>query len=85
MVDMKRVTVTLPEDQMRAIDRIRRKEKISRSRVIQRAIDVYLTQIGFADDARAYEEGYRRRPERDHETQAFTLAASNVLASEDWS
>ncbi len=69
---------------MRAIERIRRKEKIPRSRVIQKAVKFYLAQAGLAEDARAYEEGYRRKPERDQAVEAYGRAAAEVLGSEEW-
>jgi hypothetical protein len=81
---MRKITVTLPEEQMRAVERIRRQQRIPRSRVIQHAVGWYLAQTGMADDVRAYEEGYRRRPERSDAVDAYARAAAEVLTSEDW-
>jgi hypothetical protein len=78
------MSVTLPEDQMRAVEKIRRQQRIPRSRVIQHAVSVYLGQAGIGDEARAYEEGYRRKPERSDAVEAYTGAAAEVLDSEDW-
>ncbi len=68
---------------MRAIERIRRQRNIPRSRVIQQAVSYYLAQAGLIDDVRAYEEGYRRKPEREP-VEDFAHAAAEVLGSEDW-
>jgi metal-responsive CopG/Arc/MetJ family transcriptional regulator len=82
---MKKIAITIPDAQLQAIERIRRQRKIPRSRVIQQAVSLYLAEAGLAEGARAYEEGYRRRPERDREAQAFAHAAAEVLGGEDWS
>jgi metal-responsive CopG/Arc/MetJ family transcriptional regulator len=81
---MNKIAVTIPEEQMRAVERIRREQRIPRSRVIQRALSFYLAQAGLADDVRAYEEGYRRKPERSDAGGAYARAAAEVLSSEDW-
>ena len=78
------MSVTLPEDQMRAVERIRRKERIPRSRVIQHALSLYLGHAGMDEAVRAYEEGYRRKPERPDSVEAYARAATEVLDSEDW-
>ncbi len=79
---MRKIAITIPERQMQAIERIRRQQKVPRSRVIQQAVSFYLAQSGLAEDVRAYEEGYRRKPERD--VEAYARAAAEVLGSEEW-
>ena len=81
---MIKIAVTLPEDQMRAVERIRRRHRIPRSRVIQRALSYYLAQSGLGEDVRAYEEGYRRKPERPDAAEVYAQAAAEILSSEDW-
>ncbi len=80
---MKKVAISLPDQQAAAIEQIRRKERIPRSRVIQRAIAFYLSEGERNRAVRAYEEGYRRRPEGT-EAEAFAQAITEVLGSEDW-
>ena len=80
---MKKITISLPDRQAREIERIRRARRIPRSRVVQRAIDLYLTEEGRSLAVRRYEEGYRRRPER-AESAAFAKAAASVLGVEEW-
>lgn len=81
---MTKIAITIPDAQMRAIERIRRREKIPRSRVIQKAVSLYLAQAGLDPDVRAYEEGYRRKPERDHAVEGYGRAVAEVLGSEEW-
>ena len=81
---MIKVTVTLPEEQMRAVERIRRQQRIPRSRVIQRALSFYLAQAGIGEDVSVYEGGYRRKPERSEAAEGYARAAAEVLSNEDW-
>jgi metal-responsive CopG/Arc/MetJ family transcriptional regulator len=80
---MRRFAISLPDGQARLIERLRHARGISRSRLIQRAIDLYLAEAGRVETVRRYEEGYRRRPER-VESRAFALAAAATLGVEDW-
>ena len=80
---MKKIAISLPDYQAAAIERIRRKSRTPRSRVVQRAIDRYLAQEGLFDEIRRYEAGYRRTPER-AEMAAYSRVAVSVLTSEKW-
>lgn len=81
---MRKLAITLPEDQARAIEKIRKKRRIPRSRVIQQAVAYYLSEQGLLSAVREYEEGYRRKPEDAAEVEAFGKAAAEVLVPEDW-
>ena len=80
---MKRIVISLSDYQASAIERIRRKSRTPRSRVVQRAIDRYLAQEGLFDEIRRYEAGYRRKPER-AVVAAYARVAASVLTSEKW-
>jgi metal-responsive CopG/Arc/MetJ family transcriptional regulator len=80
---MKKVAISLPDEQAAAIEQIRRRERIPRSRVIQRAIAFYLLERGRHAAIRAYEEGYRRHPEG-AEAEAYAQATAEVLGPEEW-
>ena len=81
---MTKIAITLPADQAKAIERIRRAQRIPRSRVIQQAVDFYLSRRAQHEAIGAYEEGYRRRPEPDGEAESAARAAAEVLGREDW-
>jgi len=81
---MKRVTISLPEDQAAAIEEIRRRRRLSRSRVVQEAIALALAERGKARAVRQYEEGYRRHPES-AEASAFARATAETMRRERWS
>lgn len=82
---MRKVGITLPERHMQAIEQIRRKERLPRSRVIQRALDDYLARLEREKAVHAYVEGYRRKPQTEAEAQAYSKAAAEALEPEDWS
>jgi metal-responsive CopG/Arc/MetJ family transcriptional regulator len=81
---MIKIAITLPEDQAKAIEAIRRKTRLPRSRIIQHAIARYLAEERLVAAVRDYEEGYRRVPEDVAEAEAFGTAASAVLVKEEW-
>jgi hypothetical protein len=81
---MTKIAVTIPEEQMRALERARRQQRLPRSRVIQNALALYFAQSGLAEQIRAYEDGYRRKPERGREFDAYAHAAAEVLGTEEW-
>jgi metal-responsive CopG/Arc/MetJ family transcriptional regulator len=81
---MKKIAITLPEDQAKAIERIRKQKRIPRSRVIQQAVAYYLSEQALLSAVREYEEGYRRHPEDAAEAEAYGKAAAQVLSQEEW-
>jgi metal-responsive CopG/Arc/MetJ family transcriptional regulator len=81
---MTKFAITLPEHQAQAVERIRRAQRIPRSRVIQHAVDLYLSRQAQQEAIGAYEEGYRRRPEAAAEAESAARAAGEVLGREDW-
>ncbi len=81
---MKKIAISLPDNQAEAVERIRRFRRIPRSRVIQEAIDQYLAEDEERDAIRRYEEGYRRHPEGPEMGEAYMKMAVEVLQPEDW-
>lgn len=80
---MKRVTISIPEAQATAIEEIRRRKGISRSRVVQEAIAMRLAEQEKARAVRRYEEGYRKRPETT-EVIAYAKATAATMSKERW-
>jgi predicted transcriptional regulator len=81
---MRKFAITLPEDQAKAVERIRRAQRIPRSRVIQEAVGFYLSRQAQQVAVAAYEEGYRRKPEPTGEAESAARAAAEILGQEDW-
>ena len=82
---MRKIAVTIPDEQMRTLERVRRQRRLPRSRIVQHALGYYFAQTGLAEDVKAYEENYRRKPERVADAQSYARAAAEFLESEDWS
>jgi metal-responsive CopG/Arc/MetJ family transcriptional regulator len=81
---MKKIAITLPVDQAEAIEEIRRRRRIPRSRVIQEAIAHFLEAQGPSSRVHKYEAGYRRVPEDAADARALAAAGAAVLPTEDW-
>ena len=81
---MSKIAVTIPDEQMRTLERVRRQQRLPRSRVIQHALAFYFAQSGLAEEISAYEEAYRRKPEREADLEAYGRAAAAVLGAEEW-
>jgi len=81
---MKKIAITLPVDQAEAIERIRRRRRIPRSRVIQEAVAAFLEAQGLSSQVQSYEAGYRRVPEDAAEARALAATAAATLPIEDW-
>lgn len=79
----RKVTISLPEELAAAIEDLRRRQGVSRSHLVQRAIAHALEEAEKARAIRRYEAGYRKRPEAP-EARAFTEAAVRVLGKERW-
>lgn len=69
---------------MRTLERVRRRQRVPRSRVIQHALSFYFSQTGLSEEVTAYEAGYRRQPERDTALEGYARAAAEVIGTEDW-
>ena len=81
---MKKLAITLSADQAEAIEKIRRRRRVPRSRVIQEAVTRFLETEGVSSRVQSYDSGYRRVPEDSREARAFAKAGAAVLPVEDW-
>lgn len=82
---MKKMAISLPDDQAEAVERIRRRRAVPRSRVISEAIGLYLADEARREAVDTYVDGYRRIPEDDGEARAYAAAGSAAMGSEEWS
>lgn len=81
---MIKLTITLSANQAEAIEKIRHRRRVPRSRVIQEAVTRFLEAEGFSSRVQSYEAGYRRVPEDAREARAFARSGAAVLPVEDW-
>lgn len=81
---MRKIAISLPDDQADAVERIRRRRGVPRSHVISEAIGTYLSEEARREAVAEYVEGYRRRPET-NEAEAYVSAIVDGMDDEDWS
>jgi hypothetical protein len=80
-----KVAITIPESEFRQVEAIRKQLKTTRSTVILRALEHWLTAQRDVQLDRRYQAAYRRRPETPAEIDTHRALAMPALASEEWS
>ena len=80
----RKIAMSLPEDQFRAVERNRKKLGLNRSQALQQALELWLSRGEEDDRIARYVDGYRRLPEDAAEADAFVEAWASGLAAEDW-
>ena len=79
-----KVAVSLPEEEYRYVEKVRKQFRISRSAVITRALKSWIAATRHKERVGAYVEGYRRYPETEEELKMFDSLAGEVMAAEEW-
>ena len=79
-----KVAVTISNDLLADVERMRKRSGESRSAVFERALAAYLAAGDRAASARRYVAGYRRRPERPVEVREALATALGALSTEEW-
>ena len=79
-----KVAVSLPEEEYRHVEKLRKELRISRSAVITRALKSWIASSRNQERVRAYVDGYRRVPETDEESKVFESLAGEAIALEEW-
>jgi metal-responsive CopG/Arc/MetJ family transcriptional regulator len=75
-----KVAVSLPEEQFREIESLRKRLKLSRSALIAQAIQQLLKAYQEEEDVRRYIAGYQKHPETEEEIAEATALARQGLA-----
>ncbi len=84
MRNRNKVAVSLPQDLLDQVERMRKGSGETRSAVFERALEAYVATADQAASARRYVAAYQRRPERTGEQRAALAAALEALAAEPW-
>ena len=84
MAQSAKVAVTLPDSLYRAVEKLRRQTRTTRSAVVQRALVLLLRETEKQERVRAYVEAYRRSPETEEEVRAAEASAARLLAEVPW-
>lgn len=78
-----KVAVSIPDALYLAVERERRRTGASRSAVVQEALRDWLHRGARAQLVRDYEDGYRARPEGEHETMAALATAASAWSDDE--
>ena len=84
MANAVKVTVSLPEDLHRAVERRRRARKQSRSQFYRNAVLSVLREESEQEASDRYLEAYRRKPEEPSEVLPIDHLGRGILSSEPW-
>lgn len=79
-----KVAVSLPLEEYRQIEKVRKRLRLSRSAIISEAIKRWSAAGREQEKIRTYVEGYRRFPETTRELKPFESLTGEVLAAEVW-
>ena len=83
-----KIAISLPKEDFKLLETIRKKMGITRSALIDKAIHYWLNKRKEEQMIRRYEEGYRRYPETSAEIKelvAMEKAQAETMEEEDWS
>ena len=79
-----KVAVSLPKEQFRHLEQLRRELGVSRSALVAQMIGQFAEARQKEEDIRRYIEGYRKQPETPEEYAGCVQLARRVLVSEGW-
>lgn len=79
-----KVAISLPREEYRQVEKVRKRFRLSRSAVIAEALRCWVASGHEQKKIRAYVAGYRRSPETVREQNTFESLAAEVLADEEW-
>jgi metal-responsive CopG/Arc/MetJ family transcriptional regulator len=80
-----KITISLPEELLKSIEKERAITGENRSVIIRRAVELFLRQKQEQQLSRAYVRAYEAHPETEREIETSRVAATAILAGEPWS
>jgi metal-responsive CopG/Arc/MetJ family transcriptional regulator len=79
-----KITISLPEEVLTAVEREREGSGESRSQIFRRAVELLLRQQKEQKMSEQYIRAYQQIPETNEEVAAARHAATTILAEEPW-
>ena len=76
--------ISMAEEEFEEMEEIRRKEGLSRSKMVVEAVKLFKKSRKTEELIRAYEEGYRKTPESTQETDGWEKASFATFSDEGW-
>lgn len=77
-----KIAISLPKEDLEAVERVRKKMGFERSAVIDKAIRFWLSSLEQKEAVQRYIEGYRKKPEDVQELKAMETAAAEAFEEE---
>ena len=76
--------ISIPDEEFKELEVLRKKKGVSRSKLILEAIKLWKETKERERLIRIYEEGYKRVPENLGDREAWEKASLSVFSEEDW-
>ena len=84
MINSAKIAISLPVEDLKRIEKVRKELKIQRSAIIDMAIRFWLDHIEKQKLIKQYEEGYRRHPESVREIETLEKLSAEAFSEEGW-
>ncbi len=84
MIKSAKIAISLPIENLRRIEKIRKELKTQRSTLIDTAIRFWLDNMEKQKMIKQYEEGYRHHPESVKEIKAMEELSADAFTEEGW-
>ena len=79
-----KTAITIPREEFKIVEAVRKKIGKSRSQIIVEALRLRLASRRVEEMERSYEEGYRKKPECLAEIDALMKAGAPATGTEQW-
>ena len=84
MINCTKIAISLPTEDLRRIEKIRKESGTQRSALIDMAIRFWLDNRDKQKMIKQYEEGYRQHPESVEETKVMEQLSADAFNEEGW-
>lgn len=81
---VRKIATSIPAEQYRALERVRRVRKLNRSQAVQRALELWLASQAEDPRVQQYIRAYSQHPEDTAEARAFAEAWAKGQPKEEW-
>lgn len=79
-----KIAISLPKEEFLFIENLKHKLKISRSKLVQQAIDFWIQYRRQKEVITKYESGYRKKPEKLSSIAHMEKTQYEALSNERW-
>ena len=76
--------VSFPEENFKKLEALRQQERLTRSKVVLQAVELWEKSKAMEKLIRKYEDGYKKIPETIPESIAWEKASLTALTKEEW-